>query len=198
MELASAEVTGRGNNLHVKHGEDSGLIVRFYKNKIHDKLYVKINVPGDSKSEWDYPAREDDLRRFSKAYEVFQREENQFGGQTLLENWGFIGEAWVNQLRSLNVYTVEQLAGMQDGLIDRVGHGSRELHKKAIAYLAEKKEAQSAGLLKEELGQRDAQIAQMAASMKEMQEQIGAMAQAQSQPKRRGRKPKEKQHDSTQ
>ena len=199
MEFAGAEVVGRGNSIHVKHGDDSGLIVRFYFNKLYDKHYVKINVPGDSKTSWDRPVKEEDKRRFARQWEAFHAQLSQFGGQTMLEDWGLLNEAQVNSLRSFNVFTVENLADMQDGLVDRLGVGSRELNKKAKAWLQEQKERHNEVRLQEEIAKRDTKLNLQQEKLEALQKQIDALAQAQSTPapKERGRPRKETQNDNS-
>lgn len=196
MDFAGAEVVGKGNHLHVKHGDDSGLLTRFYFNKVHQKVFIKINVPGDSKTEWDYEAKDIDKRRFAKAYEEFKNEEAQFGGQTSLEAWGILGEAQINQYRSFNVYTVEHLASVQDGLIERLGHGSRELVNRARAYIEDQKAQSVVNHLNSEVTKRDVKIDALTTQIQQLQEQFAAMAEPQR--KKPGRKPKEQQNDSPQ
>jgi len=62
---AEATVVGRGTNLRVEHGSDDNLLIRFYFNKIAELPYVKINVPGDNKTEWDMPVKDEHKARWA-------------------------------------------------------------------------------------------------------------------------------------
>ncbi len=188
--LASATVIGKGTNLHVMHGDDSGLIVRFYYNKIYEKDFVKLNVPGDSKTEWDYPVKEEDKQRFAQQWAAYQAQQSQLGGQTLLAQWEIMAndEARVKALNSFNVSTVEQLANVADGFIDKLGPGMRELQKKAKAWLSDQREVVASAKFQEELRQRDNTIELLQSQMREMQEQMATL----SQPRKPGRPPKAK------
>lgn len=189
--LASSEIVGNGNHLHVKHGDDKGLIVRFYFNKVFEKDYVKINVPGDAKTEWDRPVKPDDYKRFPHQFQQYKAQQSQFGGQTTLEAWEVLGEAQINSLKSFNVFTVENLSQVQDGLVDRMGHGTRELVKRARVWLEEQKQKHNEQVLLSEISKRDVKLEALEKAIQEMQ----AAGIGQSQPKKRGRKPKGELHD---
>lgn len=194
--LASTEVVGRGNNLHVKHGDDSGLIVRFYFNKVHEKDFIKINVPGDSKSEWDYAATDADRQRFSKQWDAYQKQQSQVGGETPLTQWPITenNEAQIRMLASFNVITVENLANIHDGFIDKMGPGIRDLQRKAKAWLVEQAEEVKAAKFADEIRSRDLKIETQDQQIKEMQQALAQM-QAQfvalTERKKPGRKPKQ-------
>jgi len=195
--MAGAEVVGRGNSIFVKHGDDKGLLARFYFNKIYQKDYIKINVPGDSKTEWDRPAKPQDQQRFPTQWAQYKASQSQFGGQTTLEAWEALSETQITQFKSFNVFTVEHLASMQDGLIQNMGPGIRDIVNRAKAWLEEQKAKHNEQVLLSEINKRDSLIENLQRQMEALQEQVGAMAQDQPKTVRRGRKPKEIQNDST-
>ena len=168
----TATVTGSGSQLHVVHGDDSGLFVRFYFNKIHEKHFVKINIPGDAKTEWDRPVNDIDKARFRQQWEAYQNQQNQFGTQTLLKDWDAINEGQVNHLVAHNVQTVEHLAGMSDTMAIACGMGTQNLVRKAQGFMAEMAAKRQVELANQELAKRDAQIQQQEFELKKLQDQM--------------------------
>lgn len=171
----TATVTGSGQNLHVVHGDDSGLFVRFYFNKVHEKHFVRINIPGDAKTEWDRPVSELDKMRFQKQWQLYQSEQNQYGNQIMLKDWDAINEGQRQHLNAHNVQTVEHLASMSDGMAVSCGMGTRELVRKAQAYIAEMASKRQVELANEELAKRDAQIQSQAFELKKLQDQVAEL-----------------------
>ena len=155
----TATVTGSGNSLHVVHGDDSGLYVRFYFNKVHEKHYVRINIPGDSRTEWDRAATEQDKMRFSKQWELYKNQQNQFGTETMLKDWDAITEGQVRELNARNVQTVEQLAQMIDSMILACPMGTRDLVRKAQGFISDMASKRQMELANQELSKRDTKIA---------------------------------------
>ena len=191
-DFPTATVSGKGNNLHVSHGSDDGLFVRFYFNKIYDKNFVKINIPGDSKTEWDRPVLESDKMRFQKQWDAFINQQSQFGSQMMLKDWECISEAQVSFYNARNVQTVEQLAVMTDSMITSCGMGTRELVRKAQGYMEEMKSRKQIENVNHELQRRDTEIAmlkeQMDALSKKMVDGMGAARKAKGWPKGKPRK----------
>jgi hypothetical protein len=189
--FSEATVTGRGTNLHVSHGTDDNLLVRFYFNKIHDRDFVKINIPGDNKTEWDQPVREIDKRRFSRQYEAYKAQQNQFSGQITLEDSGIYEENKINTYKAFNILTVDQLAKLNDAFISKIGMGARDDVRKANAFLAEQQDKGKQIALERELQLRDEKNAQLQQQMLEMQQQLAEL-KPRAKP---GPKPKEQQND---
>ncbi len=192
--FAEAEVVGKGTALHVKHGDDSGLWVEFYTNKVHQQPFIKIRVPGDAKTEWDRPVKEKDKQRFSRQWEAFNQQRSQFGEQTILEQWDGISDDQKRGLKMFNIQTVEQLANLTDGLMDRVGMGTRELVRKANAWIESTASEAKEIALRKELQARDDQLAIQAQELEKLKEQMKQVLSApvEAKPKRAyTRKPKE-------
>jgi ribosomal protein L19 len=181
--MIETTVVGRGNNIHVQHGTDDNLFVRFYFNKIHEQHYIKINVPGDNKTEWDEPVKDEHKRRFAEKWKAYESEQNQFEGEVLLESCELFNESKVELYRNFNIRTVDQLAKLNDAFITKIGMGTREDVRKANAYLASLVEKSKQEHLLKELQARDDRLAQLEAMLGEMQAK-------ESTPTPRGRKPK--------
>lgn len=139
-----------------------------------DVEHVKIAVPGDRNSLFFQPSNESYRRRFPQAFAAYkQREKAPVEGMPI-EEWAPISRSLALTLRAAHIDTVEALAAVHDGNIDRVGSNGRELREKARAWLADAKTGAETLRL---AGEKQGLIDKLAA----MQAQILAL-QAQSEP----------------
>ncbi|MBF0309844.1 MAG: hypothetical protein HQL56_09975 [Magnetococcales bacterium] len=132
----------------VSHGSDENLFVEFFYKAIPDrfrseqegrpihtqKVYVRILTPGQ-KDEFVGPARDKDRERFPRQWDAFQRNMTLPLDGTPLEQWPALEVSQVADLKSLNIFTVDQLASLSDNALQKVGLGARELVARAQAYL---------------------------------------------------------------
>jgi hypothetical protein len=126
-----------------------------------DVEFVRIAVPGDRNSLFFQPAEEIHKQRFPKAYDAFkQRKENPTDG-TPIEQWPPISRAVALNLKTAHVHTVEALAEVHDGLVDRLGMNGRELREKAKAWISSAKSG--------------AETTRLAAEKSALQDQLEAM-----------------------
>ena len=107
---------------------DEQLLVRFYpvpkENKskseeagrpiFEEREYISIMVPGNKDSIIERPVSDLDRARFPRHYAAFKDNRAQEVEGTMLASWPGITRAQVEELRFLNIVTVEQLAGMSD------------------------------------------------------------------------------------
>lgn len=84
--------------------------------------------------------------RFPKQYQQFKARVAQTIAGTPLEHVPFLTEARRAELRALNVYTAEQLAGIDGQELKNLGNGGRELKNKVIEWMAEAKEKNAPNL----------------------------------------------------
>ncbi len=119
-------------------------------------LYMKVTVPGDNKSEMIYEVEtvyqaghphpiyrekkenKDLLERFGKCIAEYKSRQ---GGPAALTGTPIDKAPWINKamaltLRHNGVYTVEDLAGLSDSGLERVGMGARGLKQKAVDFLS--------------------------------------------------------------
>jgi len=183
--FAQATVTDKG----VVHGTDDNLLVRFYFNKVHEKDFVKINIPGDNKTEWDQPVRETDKMRFRSQWEAYQSKKSQLGDQVLLGDAGIFDEAKIKTYQQFNIETVEQLAKLNDAFISKIGMGTREDVRKANNFLASQAEEGQKLQLERELQARDEKLQSQASELAALQEQV-ALLMAGKEAKPKAAKPK--------
>jgi len=135
---------------------------------IYDELeYVRIIVPGDSKTTVDCPVTDEFRMRFEKQYDKFKKNLSQAITGTPLEMWPQMTVGLCAELKGMNVQTVEQLAEMSDGIAQRI-MGSHDLRRRAQAFLdAAKGEAEN-NKLTTELEKRDDQIKALQAQMEQL------------------------------
>jgi len=159
-----------------RYNGDEFLLVKFFThpklNRVKSKEeqrpiyvetpYIQIMQPGNKDSIVIRPATAMDKNRFAehfRKYEARETEEHVEG--TLLEEWTGITRSQCEELKYLNIRTVEQLAGVNDSNAQNV-MGIAFLKQKAGKYLiAAKDEATSQALMetKEELATLKAQMA---------------------------------------
>jgi len=143
-----------------------------------DVPYVKIAVPGDRQSVVFQPATDDYKRRFPTAWAKFEAREKRDGTEGMrIEQWAAISRGVAMTLKAVHIHTVESLAEVHDGNIDRIGlSNARELREKARAWLAQAQDsaatlraAAEKKELQDQLASRDAQMAAMAQRLEELE-----------------------------
>lgn len=138
-----------------------------------DVEFVKIAVPGDKNSLFFQPSNDLYRARFPKAYAAFKaREHKPMEGMPVGE-WAPISRSMALTLRAAHIDTVEALAAVHDGNIDRIGSNGRELREKARAWLADAKTGAAAVQLAGEKQALQDQIAAMQAQILELSQRAG-------------------------
>lgn len=145
--------------------------------------YIQIMTPGNKDSIIQRPARQMDKDRFPEHWKKFSAREEQTMEGTPLSEVSWVTRSQCEEMKWLNIMTVEQLAALSDtnsqGLM-----GIGPLKKKAVAYM-EKAEKEATGVkMLAQLQERDDQIAAL-------MERVEAM-EAEKAPKKRGRPSKKK------
>lgn len=100
-----------------------------------DQEYVEILIPGDRLSKPVFPVSDEHRKRWPQAYEAFRRGHDHVTHGTPLEQWPPLTSARVMELKSINILTVEDLAGLADRAIAQLGPDGRQLREKARAFL---------------------------------------------------------------
>ena len=152
--LANATVQQSGTKLHVNHGNDSNLFVEFFMEAEYqghesevaghpvykDVPYISIVFAGDSTKKVVRPVKVNDqdgapsdLQRFSAQWDRFQKGEEQSADGWKLREWPAVSRSLCKTLEQMNIFTVEQLAGLTDTALSFLG--AREWREKARAAL---------------------------------------------------------------
>ena len=140
-----------------------------------DRDFVTIMVPGDKDSVIERVATDIDKRRFRAQYTAYkQNQAQETVTGTPLRAATFLTAAQIKELEYFNVHTVEQLADMNDGNVQKfmMGHKMKQLAKD---YLAAAKDSSAITSMREQLEARDAQIAAQDQALKEQGERIAAL-----------------------
>lgn len=139
------------NNLHVqfrlepvhqtKSSEDEGRPI--YK----DIPYIRITFPGDRNKIIDRPVdlhgvgqAPSDPRRFPRQWAAFQAQTEQVQDGWAITEWPRISKSQALEFKGLNIHTVEALADIQDGFMDKIGLSAVKLRDAARSDLAQAKD----------------------------------------------------------
>lgn len=120
---------------------------------IYDEVEtVEVIVAGDKHFRPHFPAHEptvtfdtttqqEDRRtwaeRYPEEYKAYKLQGHQSITGTPLEAWPILGRAQVAELKALDIFTVEQIADMNDRNRHVLGASARQLIAKAQAYIAQ-------------------------------------------------------------
>ena len=131
-----------------------------------DKEMVRIRFPGDKNRELVAPANQQCTRdphsntwltyidRFPRHYEAFKRNAAYIGDGTPLNEAPFLTASQKAELHSLNIHTLEALAGMSSAAIASFGLGGRGLVNQAQAWI----EKASGSAVEMRLAQENAEL----------------------------------------
>ena len=125
--------------------------VRFYQRAVSQKFqseeegrpiykqfdYVEIRQPGEDKQVVDRKVCDLDKERWPEQWARYQRGQEQVADGTPLSEWPNLGVTEVARLKSINIHTIEHLAGLDDMGLQKLGPGARELQKQAKYFLEE-------------------------------------------------------------
>lgn len=161
-----------------RYSGDETLLVRFYSHprlKIvesesaqrpiyRDTDYVEIMQPGNKDSIVKRPATKRDKNRFAEQFRKYQARESQEQIEgTLLQEWPAISRAQCEELKFLNIRTVEQLASVSDSNAQHV-MGVSLLKEKAKKFLLTSKDVATT----QALADSKAEMAELRAQMDEL------------------------------
>ncbi len=171
------------------------VVVEFFSNAEEDSAQTKaaghaVFVDVDYCRWWkrgtNQSATECQVRRMKKfyphiwqiaeaGYDAWKKGQEPSVEGTPLQHWPMVSRAQVENLRLINVRSVEDLAGTTDSDFARVGPGARELREKARAWL---KVAKETGQIAEAMVSRDREIEALKASNEEARNDIAELRAA--------------------
>jgi hypothetical protein len=98
--------------------------------------FIRKMVPGDPSNIVERVAKDWDKQQHPRAWDRFERERKSGAVEgTPLSEWPGINRAQIKEANYFEVYSLEQLAALSDGNVQKMGMGFRELREKAKAYL---------------------------------------------------------------
>ncbi len=138
-----------------------------------DREWFVCVVPGDRNSRIERPATDMDKRRFPVSYAAFKATETKAPVNGFrIEEWPQVTRAMAMTLKAAHIDTVEALAEVGDGNIDKIGHSGRELRSKAQAFVAMAKDSAAVQAIKAESDRKDATLADMQRQINELAAQL--------------------------
>jgi hypothetical protein len=137
--------------------------------------YITIHVPGDKNNVVCHPVSDLDRRRFPRQYARFKANEQQSDTGTPLETVPWITREQVEELKYFKVRTLEALADLSDGNLQKF-HGIQKLKQKAADQIARAKMDAPAAKLQEELRARDLKISQQEKLLTELSAKVEALS----------------------
>lgn len=181
-------------------GKPTAAIPRFYSKPVEatfrsqqegrpvfeDRDFVEILIPGDRRSQVHEPVTDEHKQRWPVEWKAFQDGREAPLQGTSLASWPPISRSRVEELAYFNIRTVEQLAALDDGKLQNLGMGARELRGTAQAFL----EAAAKGTgplermvaenfrLKDENARQAATIADQAAELVRLRARLMEMSDA--------------------
>jgi hypothetical protein len=145
--------------------------------QIYEEMeYVRILVPGDSKSLVDEKVKDHHRDRWPTQYARFKNNQLAPEDGMPLDLWPAIGPAQVMELRAAHVRTVEALAGLSDAQLQKVcPMGGFALRQKALNWLEAAKGNAPTAALEKALAERDETISALQAQVADMAAKFDAM-----------------------
>lgn len=171
---------------------DKALHVHFYRDAVPDDKatieegrlicrevdFVMIMVPGDKYSIIRRPVQERDKQRFSDRYRAYKLDASQESAAgTPLKSVTWLSISQKKELEFLGCYTVEQLAGMPDNTTQKF-MPLQKLKQQAKDFMDQAKGSAPLLQMRQELTQKDEELANMKKLLAELQGQIGALQNA--------------------
>ena len=150
---------------------DNALHVEFFTSPVDELEYVRIYIPGDAKLQPVYPADDEYdygltyKMRFHAQYEAFKSGREQHAGQKFLDQVAWITTALKQQLNMLGIFTLEGLANVPDGNLEKLPMGGRNMRKKAQDELAQEARAKDAEKSEQTIAKLQAQIDSLKAAV---------------------------------
>jgi len=166
-----------------------------------DRVFTRIVAPGNTKTTWDYeskgvvylydegtgeqsgftidenlPLEVCDPLRFPKAWDRFLKKGQKVTEGWAIETWGAITRSLAENLKAMNIHTVEALAGLSDANAANV-MGGLKYRNLAKAALDEAQLLSLASVEQERANRAEEKSKQLEEQLKAMQAQIDALTQ---------------------
>lgn len=143
--------------------------------EVHALDLVKKGSHGES-TPWTIKALQQNPELWNYTRPFYERwlegQEDPVDG-TPLDVLPFVHKNLVDHLRSLHIRTAEDLAGLTDNDMQRVGMGARMMRDKARLYVQNK---EGDAKLADALAERDAENANLRSELEELKAQVNALA----------------------
>lgn len=135
-------------------------------------VLIRMIIPGDPGNQVVRRVRENDKKRFAKAWEAFENEAKISSEGTPIDDWPRLRSREVAGLKHLGIYTVEQLSNLSDANLANLGMGGQILRDQAKAFLEAAKKGAAATAAVAENARLKTQIDMMQEQMSRLTEQL--------------------------
>jgi hypothetical protein len=182
--MPTAEYEGKVFEEDQQYEDDKRLFAQFFTEAVHDKVsseregrpifrevpHIRIMTPG-SRDVMVNKANETYKRRFPKQWERYQKQLEQVQDGTPLEQVPWLTVGVIAELKALNCFTLEHLAGMSDVQMSKM-MGMTGYKQKAVAFLQLAKETAPFTQMQAQLEERDTQIAVLQQQVKQLMDAL--------------------------
>lgn len=141
---------------------------------------VRILIPGDKGSAPERRVTPEIKQRFPRQYEAFKKQLDFVPDGTLIDTWPPLSKSQIYDLKSANIFTVEQLAGLSDEQISAIGLGGKTYRRLAQTYLENSEKGKHSmelvaenQSLKDQVALLTSQISDLARRMEQMMVKAG-------------------------
>lgn len=144
-----------------------------------EKEFITIRVPGDRKTEWSGPVKDEHRRRWPRHYAAFKSEQEAPSEGMPLSEWPAVTRSQVLELASANVKTIEQLAKLPDDLLNKaVNMGGFHLREKAQRWIEQANGAEPMERLAAENAELKDKLAVMKADQDDLKRRVDELLAA--------------------
>lgn len=145
---------GQGSYVRANSGADMNRVYpRFFMDSVQDfiaseregrPIYkeeerVEIIFPGNQHTKPVFKVTQEHADRWPEEYKAFRSGQEIAINGTPIEQWPILRRAQVLEMKALGFRTVEELAAMPDGAVQRIGMGGSRLRELAQGYLDDAK-----------------------------------------------------------
>jgi hypothetical protein len=132
-----------------------------------EKEFIKIDIPGDKNMNWIGEVEESHRNRWPDQYAAFKRGEARAASGTPLEHWPNpeLTKARVAEIKAQNILSVEELAGIGDNQLGKLGFHGRELREAARAYIAQAKDSAGASAMAARVAQLEEMVKRLSGNV---------------------------------
>lgn len=103
---------------------------------VYDQIpFMKIISPGQQHSTVDRKVKEKDMLEHKEQWEAFKKKQDLRDNGTPLRDWHGVEHGMVKELEYMNVFTVEDMASVNDANLANIGPGARKLQEAAKLYI---------------------------------------------------------------
>lgn len=143
---------------------------------IHEnQTYIRIQQPGERLNIVERPVQDNDKRRWADNWKSYVQGKLQVPEGTPVELLFPNHPAVADNLKGLNIFTIEQLASLGGNAIDNIGMGGQDWVNKAKRYLDSADKGKEFGKMQKELEESKAQNRVFAEQLRVAQSQIKAL-----------------------